>query len=225
MPIPTPTVAPEPRRLLRDVVFDKMLTAISDGTLELGERLNDDDLVAWLGVSRTPVREAIAKLADYGLVEIEANRYTRIIQPTEAEIEDTIRSSTELRALIARRAVRVMTAAQRKEYAKLSKEVRATFAKAPEQYPLEFQRIIAFLVAAADSPALTRMEQTVGARAALMLRLLSGKAGWKDGDVFTDRLAVAVAAGDPDAAFAVFDDALFGGAVDDYLAQAQGGEA
>jgi len=221
VPIPTPTVAPEPRRLLRDVVFDKMLTAISDGTLELGERLNDDDLVAWLGVSRTPVREAIAKLADFGLVEIEANRYTRIIQPTEDEIEDTIRSSTELRALIARRAVRVMTAAQRKEFAKLAKEVRATFAKDAGAYPLEFQRIIAFLVAAADSPALTRMEQTVGARAALMLRLLSGKTGWTDGDAFTDRLAEAVSAGDADAAFAVFDRAAFSD-VDDYLTRAKG---
>ena len=221
MPIPTPTVTPEPRRLLRDVVFDKMLTAISDGTLELGERLNDDDLVAWLGVSRTPVREAIAKLADFGLVEIEANRYTRIIQPTEDEIEDTLRSSTELRALIARRAVRVMTSAQRKEFAKLAKDVRATFAKNASAYPLEFQRIIAFLVAAADSPALTRMEQTVGARAALMLRLLSGKTGWTDGDVFTDQLAEAVAAGDADAAFAVFDRAAFSD-VDDYLAGAQG---
>jgi len=221
VPIPTPTVTPEPRRLLRDVVFDKMLTAISDGTLELGERLNDDDLVAWLGVSRTPVREAIAKLADFGLVEIEANRYTRIIQPTEDEIEDTLRSSTELRALIARRAVRVMTSAQRKEFAKLAKDVRATFAKNASAYPLEFQRIIAFLVAAADTPALTRMEQTVGARAALMLRLLSGKTGWTDGDVFTDQLAEAVAAGDADAAFAVFDRAAFSD-VDDYLAGAQG---
>ena len=221
MPVPTPTVAPEPRRLLRDVVFDKMLTAISDGTLELGERLNDDDLVAWLGVSRTPVREAIAKLADYGLVEIEANRYTRIIQPTEDEIEDTLRSSTELRAVIARRAVRVMTAAQRKDFAKLAKEVRATFVKDAAAYPLEFQRIIAFLVAAAGSPALTRMEQTVGARAALMLRLLSGKAGWPDGDVFTDRLAEAVAAGDADAAFTVFDRAAFDD-VDAFLARAKG---
>ena len=219
MPIPTPTVAPEPRRLLRDVVFDKMLTAIADGTLELGERLNDEDLVAWLGVSRTPVREAIAKLADFGLVEIEANRYTRIIQPTPAEIEDTIRSSAELRAIVARRAVRVMTPAQRKEYAKLSKQVRATWSKDQADYPLEFQRIIAFLVAAADSPALTRMEQTVGARAALMLRLMSGKAGWKDADVFTDRLAEAVEAGDADAAFAVFDATLADGTVEDYVAE------
>ena len=78
MPIPTSDVADTPRRLLRDVVFDKMLAAIVDGTLEPGERLNDDELTKWLGVSRTPVREAIAQLHAYGLVEIEANRYTRV---------------------------------------------------------------------------------------------------------------------------------------------------
>jgi DNA-binding GntR family transcriptional regulator len=78
MPIPASDTADTPRRLLRDVVFDKMLAAIVDGTLEPGERLNDDELTKWLGVSRTPVREAIAQLHAYGLVEIEANRYTRV---------------------------------------------------------------------------------------------------------------------------------------------------
>jgi len=78
MPIPTFTPDTAPRRLLRDVVFEKMLAAIVDGTLEPGERLNDDELVKWLGVSRTPVREAITKLHAYGLVEIEANRFTKV---------------------------------------------------------------------------------------------------------------------------------------------------
>ena len=78
MPIPTATTEAGPRRLLRDVVFEKMLAAIVDGTLEPGERLNDEQLVKWLGVSRTPVREAIAQLHTYGLVEIEANRFTRV---------------------------------------------------------------------------------------------------------------------------------------------------
>jgi len=78
MPVPSSDTTTGPRRLLRDVVFDKLLAAIVDGTLEPGERLNDDALCKWLGVSRTPVREAIAQLHTYGLVEIEANRYTRV---------------------------------------------------------------------------------------------------------------------------------------------------
>lgn len=85
MPIPAFDAAPAPRRLLREVVFEKMLAAIVDGTLEPGERLNDDELASWLQVSRTPIREAITQLAGYGLVEIEANRYTRV-----ASLDDTL---------------------------------------------------------------------------------------------------------------------------------------
>ncbi|MBK0296697.1 GntR family transcriptional regulator, partial [Bacillus sp. S34] len=55
MPVPKSTVENSPRKLLRDVVLEKMLTAIQDGTLQTGERLNDDELVQWLGVSRTPI--------------------------------------------------------------------------------------------------------------------------------------------------------------------------
>jgi DNA-binding GntR family transcriptional regulator len=55
-----------------------MLEAIENGTLEAGERLNDDELTSWLGVSRTPVREAIARLESEGFVEMAANRYTRV---------------------------------------------------------------------------------------------------------------------------------------------------
>jgi len=84
MPVPSPDTTTGPRRLLRDVVFEKLLAAIVDGTLEPGERLNDDELCKWLGVSRTPVREAIAQLNTYGLVEIEANRYTRVAARDDA---------------------------------------------------------------------------------------------------------------------------------------------
>lgn len=90
MPVPKSTVENSPRKLLRDVVLEKMLAAIQDGTLQAGERLNDDELVQWLGVSRTPIREAIAKLVDYGLVEMEANRYTRVANPTARQFEEAL---------------------------------------------------------------------------------------------------------------------------------------
>jgi len=85
MPVPKPSARATPRRLLRDVVFEQVRDAIVDGTLHPGERLNDDDLVAWLGVSRTPIREAVARLHAAGLVEVEANRYTRIASLSEED--------------------------------------------------------------------------------------------------------------------------------------------
>lgn len=99
MPIPTSDAETGPRRLLRDVVFEKLLAAIVDGTLEPGERLNDDQLVKWLGVSRTPVREAIAQLHTYGLVEIEANRYTRVATRDEAVYAEAAQLLAGLHAL------------------------------------------------------------------------------------------------------------------------------
>ncbi|MBK0296207.1 GntR family transcriptional regulator, partial [Bacillus sp. S34] len=80
MPVPSTQPAAE-RKLLRDTVQDKIRDAIMDGTLEPGERLNDDDLIAWLGVSRTPIREALAELARAGLIEMAPNRYTRVTTP------------------------------------------------------------------------------------------------------------------------------------------------
>ncbi|MDP9738029.1 MULTISPECIES: GntR family transcriptional regulator [unclassified Curtobacterium] len=91
MPVPSTQPAAE-RKLLRDTVQDKIRDAIMDGTLEPGERLNDDDLIAWLGVSRTPIREALAELARAGLIEMAPNRYTRVAAPTEAELLDACRT-------------------------------------------------------------------------------------------------------------------------------------
>lgn len=62
-----------------------MVGAIEDGTLVPGERLNDDELTAWLGVSRTPVREAIARLVTEGFVEMAANRYTKVSSLSSSE--------------------------------------------------------------------------------------------------------------------------------------------
>ncbi|MGG7465210.1 GntR family transcriptional regulator [Plantibacter sp. YIM 135347] len=66
------------RLLLRDNVYRTMLAAVTDGTFLPGERLNDPELMQWLGVSRTPLREALTQLEDIGLVEIKQNRGTRV---------------------------------------------------------------------------------------------------------------------------------------------------
>lgn len=104
MPVPQPSSIAAPRTLLRDVAYAKMLEAIQDGTLEPGERLNDDQLTAWLGVSRTPVREAIARLASEGLIEMAANRYTRVASQSidafreAADLADALYSHALMRA-------------------------------------------------------------------------------------------------------------------------------
>lgn len=59
-------------------VFDTILAQVHDGTLQPGERISDGQIAEDLGVSRTPVREAIQRLREIGIVEAAANRFTRI---------------------------------------------------------------------------------------------------------------------------------------------------
>lgn len=58
------------RRTLHDEVLERLRDMIIEGRLEPGQRINEGQVGALLGVSRTPLREAIKTLASEGLVEI-----------------------------------------------------------------------------------------------------------------------------------------------------------
>ncbi|WP_127474273.1 GntR family transcriptional regulator [Microbacterium sulfonylureivorans] len=77
MPIPQNAPGVD-RSLLRDDVFRRLRDAIVDGTFLPGEQLRDADLAAWLGVSRTPVREALLRLGTSGLVVARPGRSTTV---------------------------------------------------------------------------------------------------------------------------------------------------
>lgn len=67
-----------PRRLLRDEAYLCIREAIVEGELAPGEVVRDVDLAQELGLSRTPVREALSRLAEEGLVESKPHAYTRV---------------------------------------------------------------------------------------------------------------------------------------------------
>jgi DNA-binding GntR family transcriptional regulator len=75
--------------MLGDEVFEMLGRAIRDGRLAPGASLRDVDLAEQFGVSRTPVREALQRLERIGLVEISANRFTRVTVRTPRAIADT----------------------------------------------------------------------------------------------------------------------------------------
>lgn len=77
MPIP-PTAPKRTRSLAREDVYAQLSSWIIDGTLQPEEPLRDLDIAGQLGVSRTPVREALRRLEDEGLVETAQNRWTRV---------------------------------------------------------------------------------------------------------------------------------------------------
>src|SRR3954470_4973157 len=100
MPVPEDTAALE-RDLLRDRAYSALRDAIVDGTLAPGERLRDHELCAWLGLSRTPVREALARLEGDGLVETAPQRFTRVAPLDRRAAQDAFPVVASLHALAA----------------------------------------------------------------------------------------------------------------------------
>ncbi len=85
MPIPEKT-CPINRSFMRDEVYDTLLKWIMEGVLSPGEKLLDKELAQRLGVSRTPVREALKRLEDKNLIKASANRWTKV---AEIDMDET----------------------------------------------------------------------------------------------------------------------------------------
>jgi DNA-binding GntR family transcriptional regulator len=74
-------------RRLVDRVYEGVLGAIRDGRIRPGDRLVLHHLAVQLGVSLSPVREAIARLSQDGLVRLEPHKGAVVIALTDAEID------------------------------------------------------------------------------------------------------------------------------------------
>ncbi|QBD77773.1 GntR family transcriptional regulator [Ktedonosporobacter rubrisoli] len=100
MPIPE-HVEKFRRPLAREEVYTTLQKWIVEGIYHPGETMRDKDLAEALGVSRTPVREALRRLEDEGFVQTSANRWTRVasIDLTEADHLYPIIWSLEILAL------------------------------------------------------------------------------------------------------------------------------
>ncbi len=86
---------------LRDVVFNTLRQAILRGEMEPGERLMEIQLAQKLGVSRTPIREAIRKLELEGLVIMIPRKGAEVAHITEKDMRDVL----EVRATLEKLAV------------------------------------------------------------------------------------------------------------------------
>jgi DNA-binding GntR family transcriptional regulator len=163
MPVPKSSMSQGPRRLLRDVVYEQMLEAIENGTLEAGERLNDDELTTWLGVSRTPVREAIARLESEGLVEMAANRYTRVTSLSGPAHDQAAMLLAALHAWAINQAGDATAEARKAAAAAASKLAAGIDAHDVEAYR-GLQDAGAALIAGLDNPLYTATESAVRGR-------------------------------------------------------------
>ncbi len=77
-----------PYRSLKDCVMDYLRQEMEAGNLKPGERINEKEICQKLGISRTPIREALIQLEREGFIEISPRKSIRVKKLTIEEIED-----------------------------------------------------------------------------------------------------------------------------------------
>jgi len=98
------------RQRLHDTVVDHLRNFITEGVLEAGTKLNERELCETLGISRTPLREALKVLAAEGLIEISPNRGASVARMSELEIREAFELMSGLEAFAGELACERITA-------------------------------------------------------------------------------------------------------------------
>ena len=100
------------RKRAADEVYEAMRQAIITSVFKPGERLQVDEIAQKLGVSLTPVRQALQQLATEGLIEIHARSGTYVTTVSPQDIEETFELRCALECLAGERAIRRIRPAQ-----------------------------------------------------------------------------------------------------------------
>lgn len=98
---------------LADQVLERIRGLIINGQMRLGQRVSEVELAVQLGVSRTPVREALKRLGTEGLILVQPQRGSFVFEPELREIEEIV----QLRGLLEGGAMRLLSSAQIRQLA------------------------------------------------------------------------------------------------------------
>ncbi|MCI0397444.1 MAG: GntR family transcriptional regulator [Chloroflexi bacterium] len=101
-----------PQTSLREQIVDTIRNAIIQGKLKPGEKIPEQELAEQLGVSRTPIREAIRILEQQGLVQTRPKNGTYIASPDWEEVRDSLHVRIALEELAVRQAAERLTPSQ-----------------------------------------------------------------------------------------------------------------
>ena len=111
---------------LRDVVFNTLRQAILRGELKPGERLMEIQLANKLGVSRTPIREALRKLELEGLVNIVPRKGAEVADITEKSLRDVLEVRKALEELSVQLACEKITEEEIEELKRVAERFKDT---------------------------------------------------------------------------------------------------
>src|SRR6266568_8744237 len=150
---------------LHDEILTRLRDHIVEGNIPDGGRVPERQLCEMLGISRTPLREALKVLASEGLVELLPNRGARVARLDERDIENMFQVMGALEALAGTLACARISEAELAEIAALHYEMLAQYTRRllPEYFRLN-QAIHAAIVAAARNSILTATYQSLAGR-------------------------------------------------------------
>jgi DNA-binding GntR family transcriptional regulator len=164
-----------PRATFASIVGERIRANIIGGVLAPGSQLNEVELAESFGVSRGPVREALQRLIQEGLLRSEPHRGVFVPIMSAEDIEDIYLAREALETAAVRRITGTSRAAT--AYKALDKFVRGMeSAERSGDWGLVASRDLDFhtaLVAAAESPRLERMFTTVISETRLCLSVLT----------------------------------------------------
>ncbi len=151
-----------PRLPIAPQIYERLRRAIITLALPPGEGLSEQDLAQQMGVSRTPVREALIRLADEGLIDILPQRgsFVSPIRLREVEEAQFIRETLEV-AVVRRLAGRTGPAFAAQARANLALQEEAVAAGALERFLDHDEAFHRMLCEAAELPKSWRVIQTV----------------------------------------------------------------
>ncbi|MBU3541886.1 MAG: GntR family transcriptional regulator [Burkholderiaceae bacterium] len=150
---------------LHEMTFQKLRNMLVEGQIAPGSKLNERELAEQLCVSRTPIREAIRRLAADGLVELIANRGAIAVKLDREDILNTFDVIANLEGFSGELAVQNITVEQLTELEATHYEMLAQHARKDlsNYYRLNL-KIHHLINQAANNPVLTRLYQQVNAR-------------------------------------------------------------
>lgn len=123
---PLPGKARVARASVGESVTEVLREMIFDGQLAGGQRIPQDDIAAELGVSRLPVREAIATLENDGLVEVEKHRGAYVLAIQRIDVQDHYETFGHVHGIAAKRAAGLVTAEHLGNLEDLDKQMHET---------------------------------------------------------------------------------------------------
>jgi DNA-binding GntR family transcriptional regulator len=154
------------REALHMQVVEKLRQLVNRGDIAAGERINELRIAAALGVSRTPLREAVKLLASEGLLELLPGRGSRVRRLTAEEIRDHFEVIGALERHAVEEAVAKMTPKGRAELEQLNEQMQKAYATGDRRaYYIANQKAHALLVRLAQSRTLQETHETLTKRA------------------------------------------------------------